>query len=141
MSWIPPQQTLDRFQEIIDKGELIFCKSRWKVRWDGRYFMATKLIYCLFNPTSVWEEGDEIHHINGNCADDHPDNLVKLTHKEHESLHKLGPTILPEELKLIYRFFDSGLTANQVHKRVKGIVGIERLVKLRRKYIMTYMAA
>jgi hypothetical protein len=63
-----------------------------QVNRDGRMFQGkvpvAHIVWNSNNPDDIIEKGYEIHHIDGDRSNDSIDNLVKLSHKEHNQLHK-----------------------------------------------------
>ena len=46
-----------------------------------------RAVYLSTHPDEILTQDDLIHHINGNHFDSRPDNLMKVTAKEHAQIH------------------------------------------------------
>lgn len=49
-------------------------------------FSVHHIVYAWFNSEIPY--GKEIHHVDGNCLNNHKDNLIALTHAEHVKEHR-----------------------------------------------------
>lgn len=78
--------------------ELPTSQTGSKMDWDLEWFVLNpeipttpydhKQVWLDSHPEETIEPGMVIHHINGNHDDNRPENLVKLTPKQHGEAHK-----------------------------------------------------
>lgn len=72
------------------------------IRKDG-YIQRYQYVWNTHHPDNPVREGDVIHHINENPADDRIENLKKTSQSEHAREHGLGRTHAAESLALMSR--------------------------------------
>jgi hypothetical protein len=80
-------------------AERILRQGRFEV-WNGKgYTQEHRIIFAKALGFQTWPEGWEVHHIDGNKINNHPDNLALVTKKGHQRLHgqKLGRLYLWEK--------------------------------------------
>lgn len=80
---------------IMDTGQIysnrinnfIATKPRARVSWYGVQVLASHLIAAAYLPEP--EHSDmELHHIDGNPANNRPNNLIWLTREQHQEAHR-----------------------------------------------------
>jgi len=89
-------QSLSRSRNKINYVFDIDCP--YKEVKNGRV-MRPHWIWWKTHPNEPIKYNDEIHHINGNHQDDRPENLIKLTKKQHKLAHKILNQMLKEQNK------------------------------------------
>ena len=71
------------FMRFLENGS-----PRRFIRVEGNKMIPYSV--WVWKKNHSWEyvpRGDEIHHKDFDCLNDHPSNLVKLSHEEHKALH------------------------------------------------------
>ncbi len=71
----------------IRTHSIIATEPHAKVSWYGVQVLASHLVAAAYLPEP--EEPDmELHHIDGNPANNRPNNLVWLTKEQHQEAHR-----------------------------------------------------
>ncbi|ENT4928270.1 HNH endonuclease [Escherichia coli] len=58
-----------------------------KINGEHYYILIHEALFMLHHDRAI-AEGKEIHHKDGNPANNAPDNLIELTRKQHRRIHK-----------------------------------------------------
>lgn len=71
----------------IRTHSIIATEPRAKVSWYGVQVLASHLVAAAYLPEPK-EPDMELHHIDGNPANNRPNNLVWLTKEQHQEAHR-----------------------------------------------------
>ena len=67
--------------------------AKWTTRrvlvWENTIYLYAHVVWNFLNPNDFIDTSSEvIHHIDDDCLNDMPNNLKKMTRKEHSALHR-----------------------------------------------------
>lgn len=106
------------------------CFQAIKINGKSYPVLIYEALFMLFHDRPI-AEGKEIHHIDGNPANNAPDNLIELTHAQHMRIHQYqcdDPMrgIRLHEGALVFRWFDDNGTRHS-----RSFHGINEAIKFR----------
>lgn len=84
-------------------NSIIATKPRAKVSWYGVQVLASHLVAAAYLPEP--EHPDmELHHIDGNPANNRPNNLIWLTKEQHQEAHRKMREYLSNHMEIAKGF-------------------------------------
>ena len=92
-----------------------FINEGYYIIWrNGKNWKVHRLIAMVFIPNP--DNKSDVHHINFDKLDNRVENLIWLTHSEHQQLHKKGKTTSEETRKKLSEAH-KGKPLSEEHKR------------------------
>lgn len=86
-----------KIKEVFDRS---WVNKGRRVYWDKRMIKFTHFVWNIYNSDDMIVYGDQykflIHHKDGNCLNDSIENLEKISHNKHNSVHHKGKTMSKE---------------------------------------------
>jgi len=116
MSRIDAIQQLDELLKNFEKREVngylqVHLDGKWE--WLHRIIAAEKMGADIF-------EGFEVHHIDGDKQNNHPDNLKVLSKEEHQAIHQQQDENEPDKKQEVKDYISSRINHIQSSDSQRG---------------------